>query len=36
MSFTRSFLGALVAALVVASPAAAQDRGVSIFARGGG
>ena len=35
MSFTRSTLGALAAALIVATPAAAQDRAVAIFARGG-
>src|ERR1041385_9008962 len=36
MSFTRSMLGALVLAAAAGSPLAAQNRSVSIFARGGG
>jgi hypothetical protein len=36
MSFTRSILGALATALVLAVPVAAQERSVHLFARGGG
>lgn len=36
MSSTRTILGALVVALAAAAPAAAQDRAVVFFARGGG
>jgi opacity protein-like surface antigen len=36
MSFTRSILGAVATAVVLAGPLAAQDRAVSIFARSGG
>ena len=36
MSFTRSMLGALVLAAAVGTPLAAQNRSLSIFARGGG
>lgn len=36
MSFTRSILGAVAVALMVAGPVAAQDRAVRVFARSGG
>src|SRR6267143_3062352 len=36
MSYARRILGALAIALVLASPVAAQDRSVSLFARSGG
>lgn len=36
MSFARNILGALVAGLLITSPAAAQDRAVTVSARGGG
>ena len=36
MTWTRSILVAAAAALLIATPAAAQDRAVTFFARGGG